>query len=118
MLMDGVGILEKTPIYEWRIFDFVAIVGILMSVFLIIVFSIIGKIKPLIIFAVTFSLFYIYTIILMIYENNGNKEISRYEYKIEIQDYSKIDMAEFSDKYEIIKIDENVWTIEEKEEKE
>ena len=54
----------------------------------------------------------------MIYENNGNKEISRYEYKIEIQDYSKIDMAEFSDKYEIIKIDENVWTIEEKEEKE
>ena len=33
MLMDGVEILEKTPIYEWRIFDFVAIVGILMSVF-------------------------------------------------------------------------------------
>ena len=35
------------------------------------------------------------------------------EYKIEIKDYSKINIAEFSDKYEIIETDGNIWTIEE-----
>lgn len=33
MLMDGVEILEKTPVYELSIFDLIVIVGILISVF-------------------------------------------------------------------------------------
>ena len=118
MLMDGAKLLEMRPIYKMSDIDCFVIVCILLSAFLIIVFAVVDKFKLSIISSVIFLLSFIYTIILMIYENNGNKEISRYEYKIEIQDYSKIDMAEFSDKYEIIKIDENVWTIEEKEEKE
>lgn len=113
MLMDGVEILEKTPIYEMSDIDCFVIIGILLSAFLMIVFSVVEKFKLSIIFAVTFSLFCISAIILMIYENNGNKEIARYEYKIEIKDYSKINIAEFSDKYEIIETDGNIWTIEE-----
>lgn len=81
--------------------------------FLIVLFGVIGKIKLLKLFAVTFLLFYISTIILNIYENNGNKEIAKYKYKIEIQDYSKINMTEFLNKYEITEIDRNVWSIEE-----